>query len=200
MIWFYSVFIFNLLSSVHADEWVPLSRIQTHYVLPKDETLPSCQIFKHRRLEREKVLREIKHSLKDNVIVTMDLFLKDQYIINKLFLESHLWRDQVVTIVSTWKVPPALSEELKTKGSETFLRLAGDGIQWQEKMAFFPEEVKFFWDENQQILETHHQTYYVDYCNPQTESELSWLRAQEQQPQLSTQVQLDQFLQLIKEI
>lgn len=184
-------------TTAHAKDSVNISLVSTEYVLPSEQTMPSCQIFYHRRREREKVLREKLHNLKVAGF-NVDLFLKDQYITNKFFLEKQLWRDELVTMINTWELPEGLQNELKTLGAQTFLRLNSDGIDWQEKMLFFPQDVLFFVDENKKTLQTQHQIYYADYCKPGSKSQLTWFPSASLSP-LSSQSQLEQLLKFLKE-
>ena len=182
---------------VNATNGISMQRISTEYVISNPQSLPSCQIVGHRRREREKVLRELAHNLQKKNIHT-DLLLKDRYIINKFFFEEALWNDEVVTIVNTWSLTSDLLKELELIGFETFLRLEGDGILWQEKMNFFPDEVTLSWNQEQNTLVTHHTTYYADYCQPRQESQLHWFPREKATPP-STLQQVEQILHSQKE-
>lgn len=174
-----------------------LPLIESHYELHSSEVLPSCKMFEYRKKEREKVLREMKHNLqKENVEAA--LLLKDQYITNKFFLDEYLWRDEVVIVVNMWSISEELSQSILA-GNPLIFRLSGDGIEWQEDVQHFPDEVSFGWQDGQRLIITRHETYYVDFCGPRKPSQLAWTSESLPKSFLS-EMKWQQTLKLIKEL
>ncbi len=184
-----------MYENVWGSEPKDMPLIESHFELNSKEPLPSCKMFQYRQKEREKVLREKLHNLHQDL--DLALLLKDQYITNKFFLDETLWRDETVTVVNTWSIPEELSQRMQA-GAHPVFHLSGDGINWVEQIAYFPEEVTFTWDLDQHVLETRHQTYYVDFCKPRDASRLTWTTEDLSKYFLSV-MQWQKALQLIKE-
>ena len=166
------LFIMVLPHSLWALEPVSFEKVQTEYILEKN-SYPSCMLFKHRAIERAKVLRELSYASKKNPY-HKDIFFVNDFLMNKYFLEMELWQDETVTVRNVWQLTPELLQQIQARQDTSYFWLKGDGVDWIERMSFFPEEVSFEWDiENSQLI-TKHKTYYVDYCFPREESSLQW--------------------------
>lgn len=185
-------------SNAFSQSFISLELLSSEYLLSEKKIKPSCTLFKHRRLEREKVLRELKHHLELTNWNTTGFF-KDDYILNKFFLDKELWQDETVTIVNTWKVPESFSNEFNTSMHFPFLFLSGDGIEWRSPMNLFPEEVSFSWSEADNTLVSQHTTYFIDYCSPQKKNQLLWFPLNSDKPQM-TQIKINEILNQLKEI
>lgn len=158
---------------VWAQSPVALERLSTEYIMESGKVYPSCLMVKHRRLEREKVLREMRHSV-DYDPLSQELLAKDNYLFNKYFLDEELWSDESIEIKNVWRAPVPLLSAIAQDRDQVFFELKGDGIGWKEKLDFFPDEVSFEVNELGGVIVSRHRTYYADYCEPSGNSELTW--------------------------
>lgn len=156
-----------------AQESVSLELLESKYILDENLNYPSCLIAKHRSKQREKVLREYAHHAKKSPKYR-DFFFVNDYLMNKYFLDFSLWNDEVVSVRNIWKIEDASLKKLKEGKDKTYFWLMGDGVNWVERVSFFPKDATFEFDFENKTLTTVHKTYYHDYCFPEKETELYW--------------------------
>lgn len=154
-------------SSVHAET---LEIVNVHYNYP--EQTASCGILKHREIERQKVIRELKHA---------DLLQVNNLLLNKMFMPNETWRDLSAEVVLTVKMTQPMLQEAALVGEKNmYFSVEGPGFVWQSYAFQIPDEMKIEVDKNTKLLRIRYLTYFNLLCLEQPmQPIIEWFASEE---------------------
>lgn len=127
---------------------------------------PSCLLLKHRDLEREKVIRELKHIYKmtsdDPIAYLME---SNQLVHNKLFMDKELWSAPVVKIGFHSSVSKKLADAIVQYGiNQILFSIKGEGVTWTSYPHQTPNDIQFNYDQEKQLLAVEYHVYMSVLC------------------------------------
>lgn len=141
----------------------------------------SCKLLQHRKLEREKILRERYYldEILDNQSLK-SLIFKNQFLSNQYFIDSSLWDDDLIEVHFQVNITDDLAETISNHGiDQVFFSARGTGFHWSSFSANFPEGFEIN-QIDEELLDVRYLIYRGDYCHLELkEPELSWLGPEE---------------------
>lgn len=138
---------------------------------------PSCRLLKYRALEREKVIRELKHLMgldsDDSAAHFMDL---DYLINNKLFLDHSLWDDYSARIRFEVKIDDNFKNAANQYSfNNLFISLNAPGLSWTSHPDQTPQELSIEYNKESGLITVSYPLYLNSYCLSASESpEVRW--------------------------
>lgn len=110
----------------------------------------SCQMLRHRELEREKVIRE-QDELKGKKSPGVN-----QLLTNKLFMPGDTWRDETVNVRVAVKMTEEMIGELERVGLDgIYLRVFAPGLVWESYAFQTPRGLDYALDEENHLILTY---------------------------------------------
>lgn len=118
----------------------------------------SCQMLKHRELEREKVIRE-QRELRGPAAVEVN-----QLLTNKLFMPGDTWRDETVNVRMSVVMDEAMIHEMERVGLDRlYLRIRAPGLVWESYAFQTPAGFDVVWDGEDRLI-LNYMTYQNVLC------------------------------------
>jgi|GEM_PF-3464957 len=136
---------------------------------------PSCSLLQHRKLEREKIIREYIHlrgdseDLNPNAVMKIHNFMTHQY-----FLEGSIDSDESIQAHVLVNLDPEDLLQIEAQGlPETTFHIQSPGLTWASKAFQFPKETTWTLLPERRQLEIHFLIYKADHCFDTTETQIS---------------------------
>ena len=130
------------LWSVHA---VTLPTAEVVYQPPPQAA--SCQMLRHRELEREKVIRE-QGELRGPKAPQVN-----QLLTNKLFMPGDTWRDETVNVRTSVVMSETMLREMERVGLDRiYLRIRAPGLIWESYAYQTPVGLDVVWDGEDRLI------------------------------------------------
>lgn len=170
-------FLIALLFYANLTSAETLDLVSMHYNYP--EQTASCGMLKHRELERQKVIRELKHA---------DLLQANNLLLNKLFMPNETWRDLSAEVVVIAKMPEAMLQEASNIGEKKlYFSIEGPGFVWQSYAFQIPNEMRIEFDMDAKLIRFRYLTYFNVLClEKPIQPTVEWFKADEATSQPNT--------------
>lgn len=157
------------LWSVHA-EILPV--VEVIYQPPPQAA--SCQMLKHRELEREKVIRE------QGELTGFKATQVNQLLTNKLFMPGDTWRDETVNVRVSIVMSERMQREMERVGLDRlYLRIRAPGLVWESYAFQTPAGLDVVWDSDNRLI-LNYMTYQNVLCLENLFSpQIEWVAAED---------------------